>query len=629
MFLCLSWLPAFGWSTENELLARSPGSLADLSIEELANIEITSVSRKPEKLSEAAAAVFVITHEDIRRSGATSIPEVLRLAPNLQVARVDSSQYAISARGFNSTTANKLLVLIDGRSVYTPLFSGVFWDVQDTLLDNIERVEIISGPGATLWGANAVNGVINIITRNAQDTQGAFLSGGVGSEERALAGLRYGGKLSDTAFYRVYGKYFERDNTMLANGASVPDAWHKGQGGFRIDWSSAGDTLTLQGDVYRGAIDQALFDDKNIEGGNLLGRWERSGAGDSNLQLQVYYDHTEREFPGIFAEIRNTFDIDLQHRLKFAERHEIIWGGGYRFSRDDVSNRASLAFLPERRDLNLVNLFVQDSIALIKDRLQLTLGSKFEHNDYTGFEAQPSARVSWNPHEEQWLWGAVSRAVRTPSRIDRDLFAPASPPFLLAGGPDFESETVIAYELGYRGQPHGRVSLAVSMFYNVYRRLRSLQPVPATSAFVIVNRMEGETYGAELWADIELTDSWHLKPGYAFLHTDLRLPSASGDPLGVRAAGNDPEHRFLLRSVMDLTPELELDWIVRHVSALPDPNVPSYTTLDLRLGWKASKQLQVSLIAQNLFDKRHPEFGQAATRSEIERSVLLRAAWKF
>jgi iron complex outermembrane receptor protein len=627
LFVCLSWAPALGWSTaENEVLARSPDSFADLSIEELANIEIISVSKKPEKLSEAAAAVFVITHEEIRRSGATSIPEALRLAPNLQVARVDSSQYAISARGFNSTTANKLLVLIDGRSVYTPLFSGVFWDVQDTLLEDIERIEVISGPGATLWGANAVNGVINIITRSARDTEGTLLTGGGGNEERAFAGFRHGGKLSDNASYRVYGKYFERDSTVLASGTSVPDAWHKGQGGFRIDWSSTADTLTLQGDAYKGAIDQATFNDKIIEGANLLARWEHSWAKDSNLQLQVYYDHTERDFPGLFAEIRNTFDIDLQHRFKFSERHEIVWGGGHRSSRDDVRNSPGLAFLPERRDLNLVNLFVQDSIALLKNRLQLTLGSKFEHNDYTGFEAQPSARLSWKPYEEQLLWAAVSRAVRTPSRIDRDLFVPASPPFLLAGGPDFQSETVVAYELGYRVQPHARVSLSLSTFYNDYKHLRSLEPVPGTSALVLANRMEGETYGAELWADIKLTDSWRLKPGYAFLHKDLRLPSGSGDP---SIAGNDAKHRFLLRSAMDLTPKLEFDWTLSHVSSLPSPAVPAYTTLDLRLGWKQSKQLEVSLIGQNLLDKRHPEFGLASTRSEIERSVLVKAVLKF
>lgn len=628
LFLCLAWVPAVGSpanQNNNDLLARGPSSLVELSLEELGNIQITSVSKKPEKLSQAAAAIFVITREDIRRSGATSIPEALRLAPNLQVARVDSSQYAISARGFNSTTANKLLVLIDGRSVYTPLYSGVFWDVQDMLLEDIERIEVISGPGGTLWGSNAVNGVINIITSAAQDTEGTLLTGGGGNEERAFAGFRHGAKLSDDASYRVYGKYFDRDSTVVASGASVPDGWHKGQGGFRIDWGKVADTLTLQGDAYRGAIDQAIFSDKVIEGANVLGRWQRSWDEDSGLQLQAYYDHTKRDYPGIFAEVRNTFDIDFQHRFKLAERHEIVWGGGYRSSGDHVRNSTGLAFLPEQRELSLANLFVQDSIALLKDRLQLTLGSKFEHNDYTGLEVQPSVRLAWKPHDRQFLWAAVSRAVRTPSRIDRDLFIPGSRPFLLAGGPDFQSETVVAYEFGYRTQPHTRVSMTLSTFYNEYKHLRSVAPVPSTGVFVIVNGREGETYGAELWGDFELSDSWRLKAGYAILHEDLRVTPGSI----ATSEANDATHRFLLRSSMDLTPKFELDWTLSHVSALPDPTVPAYTTVDLRLGWKPSKQLEVSLIGQNLLDKRHPEFGPSNIRSEIERSVLVKAACRF
>ncbi|HVK55684.1 MAG TPA: TonB-dependent receptor [Burkholderiales bacterium] len=603
-------------------------TLAELSLEELGNIEITSVRRTPERLSDAAAAIFVITRDDILRSGVVTIPEALRLAPNLQVARVDATQYAINARGFNTATSNQLLVLIDGRSVYTPLYSGVFWDVQDVLMEDIDRIEVISGPGGALWGSNAVNGVINIVTRSAHETKDTVVLGAAGSETRAHVSFRHGGELSDTASYRIHGKYLDQDSTVRANGADVPDASRKGQIGFRLDWDKAADTFTVQGDAYKGETDQAAVDDKTVAGANLLGRWSRSLGADSNVQLQVYHDHTERDYPGTFKEIRNTTDIELQHRFKPAKRHEIVWGGGYRSSSDHVTNSATLAFLPTHVRLNLANLFLQDSITLIPERLDLTLGSKFERNDYTGLEIQPSARVAWKMKDRQLLWGAISRAVRTPSRIDRQLFSPGSPPFLLAGGADFRSETLLAYELGYRIQAHARASLSISTFYNVYDHLRSLEPQPS-GAFVIGNEMEGSTYGAELWGDLEVTKWWRIKAGYAYLEKDLRLSSNSRDPNGVRPSGNDAKHRITLRSSMDITPTLALDGTLRYVSALPNPSVPAYTTLDLRLGWKATKELEVALIGQNLLDKQHPEFGSAPNRSEIERNVMVRATWRF
>jgi iron complex outermembrane receptor protein len=605
--------------------AEDPAALAELSLEELGNIEITSVSKAPEWLSSAAASVFVITDEDIRRSGVTSIPEALRLAPNLQVARVDSSQYAISARGFNGITANKLLVLIDGRSVYTPLFSGVFWDAQDTLLEDIERIEVISGPGGTLWGANAVNGVINIITRKAKDTQGTLLSVGGGDEDQILGAFRYGGKVSDNLSYRLYGKYFERDDTVLANEDDVSDGWDKGQGGFRVDWNRGADSLTFQGDAYRGTIDQETPGDQKIEGENLLGRWERDLAGDANLQLQLYFDHTERDFPDIITEVRNTYDIEFQHRFSLTERHEIIWGAGYRTSSDHTRNSDFLAFQPRHRRLDVPSFFVQDKIALWKDRLHLTLGSKYEHNDYTGSEVQPSARLSWQVHERHFLWAAVSRAVRTPARLDQDAFIPASPPFLLEGGPDFESETVVAYELGYRTQPHRRVSLALTLFFNEYDHLRTLGQGSTPFSFVIDNGGQGETYGVELWGEVQLMDFWRLKAGYAFLEDDLRVSSGSTDPNEF----NDAKHRFLIRTSLDVTPTIELDGTLIYVSHLPDPDVPAYTTLDLRLGWQPIQGLEFSLIGRNLLDGQHPEFGSTPNRREIERSVLVRAVWRL
>src|SRR6185503_18357941 len=445
--------------------ATTTTDLTELSLDDLMNIEITSVSKKTERLSEAAASIFVITREDIRQSGYNSIPEVLRLAPNLQVARVDSSQYAITARGFNSTTANKLLVLIDGRTVYTPLFSGVFWDAQDTLLEDIERIEVISGPGGTLWGSNAVNGVINIITRRSQDTKGGLVSLGGGTKDR-VAGVRYGANLGENATFRVYGKGFDRENTTLGNGMNVEDAWKKGQVGFRTDWMQGSDALTLQGDGYTGTIAQ-VGDDKSISGANMLGRWNRTFQDGSALQVQAYFDRTRRVYPGVFKEQLDTYDIEAQHRFQVGERHELVLGGGYRMMHDAVTNGTGLAFLPSVFPLTRINGFIQDSIAL-HERLKLTLGVKLETNSYTGLEVQPNARLAWKFKDDALLWAAISRAVRVPSRLDTNLFAPGQPPFLLAGGRNFRAEKVIAYEVGYRAQLTPQASLSVSTYYNMY-----------------------------------------------------------------------------------------------------------------------------------------------------------------
>lgn len=606
-------------------------SLAELSLEELGNIDITSVLKRPERLSQAAAAIYVITRQDIGRSGATTIPEALRLAPNLQVAQVDSSQYTIGARGLNIANVNKLLVLIDGRTVYTPLFAGVFWDAQDVLLEDIERIEVISGPGGTLWGSNAVNGIINIITRNARDTQGTLITGGGGTRDRVLAGLRHGGTIADGVYYRVYAKYSDWDATAAADGASASDGWHKVQGGFRLDWAGGADALTLGADAYQGAIGQPILDDKRIEGANLLGRWQRTLSPDSNLTAQVYFDRTRRDHPLVFEETLKTYDIDVQHGFTAAERHQIVWGGGYRAHDDEVTNSAVLSFLPAHKELRLANVFAQDSIALVRDRLNLTLGAKLEHNSYTGWEVQPGGRLAWTLDENKnnLLWAAVSRAVRTPSRLDRELFF-STPGFTLAGGPDFRSESVLAYELGYRAQPNDRLALSMSSYYNVYDDVRNVERVAGSdSTYVLLNRMEGETYGAELWGDVVLTDSWRLKTGYAYLHTDFRLPPDSTDPTGVRSAGNDARHRFLLSSALNLTVRLEIDATLRYMGALPDPRVPAYTALDLRLAWRPNQRLEVALIGQDLLDQRHPEFGAPGTRREIEHGALLKAVWTF
>ena len=430
----------FSGRAQTNVGTASPSELKRLSLEELLNVEVTSVSRREEKVSEAPASIHLITQDDIRRSGARSIPEALRLAPNLNVAQASSRDWNISARGFNAgTLANKLLVMIDGRTVYTPLFSGVFWDVQDYPLEDLDRIEVISGPGATLWGANAVNGVVNIISKSARETQGFLGTAGGGTEERGFGSVRYGGKISDDIYYRAYAKYFDRDATVFPNGDAAADSWTKGQGGFRVDWDVREDNLlTVQGDAYDGREDQLFGKDISIAGGNILSRWTRNFSEDSRFETQVYYDRTHRFQEGTFGEDRDTFDIDSQYGKALGDRQNLLVGLGYRFTKDRVKNTPALAFFPAKLDRNLFTSFIQDEIEIVPDAFKLTLGSKFELNDYTGFEVQPSIRGAWTG-ERQVIWGAVSRAVRTPSRIDRHFFVPGTAPFALAGGPDFES----------------------------------------------------------------------------------------------------------------------------------------------------------------------------------------------
>lgn len=624
--LCMALGAGAAGAADDANTVKSAAELVRMSIEELADIEITSASKRPERLSSAAAAVYVITREDIRRSGATSIPEILRLAPNLQVARVDASQYAITARGFNSTTANKLLVLIDGRSVYTPLFSGVFWDVQDVLPENIERIEVLSGPGGTLWGANAVNGVINVITRSAADTSGALASAGAGNDERNLA-VRYGGKLGEDASFRISAKGSDDSHTVREIGGSADDSWHTKSAGFRMDWARGSDGLTFDANAYDGSIDQLINADKKVSGAHMLGRWNRRLGEESSLQVQAYVDRTKRTYPGTFGETLDTYDIEVQHRFAWGPRHDILWGGGYRLSRDDVTNTPALAFFPAQRDLTLANVFAQDSIAL-DDKLQLTLGAKLEHNNYTGLEFQPNARLAWKLRDNALLWSAVSRSVRTPSRLDRDFFVPGSAPFVFAGGPDFVSEKLRTYEIGYRAQPVSTVSFSISAFYNVYDDLRSLERTTGTET-VFANQMEGNTYGVETWGSYQVNDWWRLSAGYNYLVKDLHFKPGSRDISGTRAAGNDPRYQLTLRSTMNLAHNTELDVALRKVAALPDPAVPGYVELDMRLGWTVTKGVEISLSGFNLLDRRHPEFGNAPTRNEIGRSVYLRTLWTF
>jgi iron complex outermembrane receptor protein len=624
-------------------------SLKNLSLEELMNVEVTSVSKQPEPYRKSAASIQVITQEDIRRSGATTIPEALRLATNLSVAQKTSRNWAITARGFNTDLANKLLVLIDGRTIYTPLFSGVFWDRQDYLLEDIERIEVISGPGGTLWGANAVNGVINIITRSARDSQGSFVEVGGGSQPRAFTGMRHGGMIGANTFFRVYGKYFDRDDEAFPSGADARDASRGGQTGFRIDrTSNSKNAFTLQGDFYRTRADVPTGRESNIGGGNLLGRWTRTFNPASELRLQLYYDRTHLADPvpsqvlgttpvapaGTLKDDLDTYDVDLQHRFRLNDSNRIVWGLGYRLTHDSVGNSPALRFVPAVQERNLFSGFAQDELRLTKN-LTLTFGTKLEHNDYTGWELEPSGRLQLELTPRQMLWAAVSRSVRAPSRVDRDErlatpnLAPAIPN-LLIGGPHFRSETVTAYELGYRTQLGTKVSGSIATFYNDYDHIRStsLSPVTVFPLF-FENNLYAKTYGIELNGNYQPWDWWRLGIGYNFLDEHIHVkPGRSDFNKGLNETA-DPEHSFHLRSSVNFLKRFEFDSDVRWIdsfhynrSGVP-VTMPSYAELDSRLAFQPTEGVELSVVGRNLFHNQHAEYVISGSNpaEEIRRSV--------
>ncbi len=610
-----------------------PAELKQLSIEQLMEIDVTSVSRRSERLSKAAAAITVITGEDLRRSGVTNLPDALRLSVSMHVAQSDGHTWAISARGFNSSfaTADKLLVLIDGRSVYTPLFSGVFWDVQDVPLEDVDRIEVIRGPGATLWGANAVNGVINIITRSAKATQGGLVTAGAGNETD-LGSVRWGGKLGAGTYYRAYGKYYSRSALDLEQGGSAHDPLHRTQGGFRVDRDDAGaGAFTLQGDLYNGGYSEVSRpQDTDLDGANLLGRWKRTLAAGSSMDLQVYFDRSHRRTPGYFEEHRDTLDADFQHRFPVGQRQDVVWGLGSRVTRDEVTNSQVVEFIPDHRTLNLFSSFVQDEIALVKDRLRLTLGSKFEYNDYSGLEVQPSLRAAWTPNDRHTLWGAVSRAVRTPTRLDEDVaFLAANGTPFLSGNRDFRSEELLAWELGYRIQPTPDLLVDAALFYDVYDHLRTFEPVGSTGQFVFGNELDADAWGLELRSSWQPAPWWRLHAGYVWFGKHLRLAPDSGDPTGGKLSGDDPRSRWSLRSVMDLPGGFELDGWLRYVGELPSPLVPAYTELDVHLGWRWSERLELALVGQNLLHAHQVEFAPNPFVEAVQRSFYGKVTWHF
>jgi iron complex outermembrane receptor protein len=637
----LGWLGSRLAAADQTASVASLSALKSLSVEQLMNVEVTSVSRRPEKLLAAAAAIQVITADEIRRSGATLLPEVLRLAGNLDVAQKNPHDWGISARGFNAALANKLLVMIDGRTVYTPLFSGVFWDAQDYLLEDIDRIEVVSGPGGTLWGANAVNGVINITTKSARDTQGFYGEVGGGTGLRGFAGARYGMTIKPGVFLRAYGQTADRNNAVFASGAEAPDSWTARRGGFRLDADLPADSsLTIQGDAYRGSEYIVTSGVQHISGGNVLGRWARSSSPDSATSLQVYFDRTHLVDPitnsfGANQDITDdldTWDLDFQRRFPLGARHVVVWGLGYRVTRDAVQNAMNTAFLPAQVDHQLFSVFAQDE-ATVNDRLGLTVGSKLEHNDYTGLEWEPGLRLRWSAGSNQTAWAAVSRAVRMPARYDRDIFQPRPPPVVASGNKNFASEIVVAYELGYRVQLTPDLSTAVSVFYNDYDRLRSFGLVPGTTRQVSFgNNLFGETHGLEWSARYQVREGWRLRGDFDLILEHLHIRPGQMDLFGGRNETSDPRHRASLGSSWDLSSAVNFDANLRWVDVRPTTNgvVPRYFELAVRLAWRPTGRLELSLVGSNLLNDHHPEFGiSIPRREELQRSVLGKAAWKF
>src|SRR5690554_177995 len=595
--------------------------LKRLSLEELMNIDITIVSKRPQQLFNAPASVHVVSGEDIKRSGATRIPEALRLAPIMEVAQIVPVQWAISTRGFNSGLANKLLVLIDGRSIYSPLFAGVFWDMQNVFMNDIDRIEIIGGPGATVWGANAVNGVINIVSKNAGDTKGLFVEGIGGTELRGLGGIRYGGSINSEIDYRVYGKYVLRDGAVNTTGGDIESEWTLGQGGFRLDWKPAEiNKFTLQGDLYKSKLSLKNQDDPFVSGGNIIGLWTNYISETSDFTLQLYYDYVHRNVIGAYNDILNTFDVDFKHHFLLGTINNITWGGGYRLHEDNFMP-GTIIFDPQKISLQIFNAFIQDEIQLLKDRLYLTIGSKFEHNDYTGFEFQPGVRFLWNINDLQTFWAAVSRAVRTPSRIDRNWVIPN----VSSGSPDYKSEELLAYELGYRIHPSSSISVSLAAYYNMYDNIRSVETIitPPPARLVFGNGFEATTFGGDIKIDSKIFNWWLIRVGYSHIQIDFDKKPGSTDNSNGTTEAADSRHNFLLNSSMDLPANFKLDIIFRYVSDIENPvsHVPEYSELDLRVAYQLTPSIEVSVTGQNLLHDHHPEFGVETEWQRIERSI--------
>lgn len=635
--------------------------LTERSIEDLMKIEVTSVSKKEQKLSQVAAAVFVITQEDIHRSGATNIPDLLRMVPGLDVAQINANTWAISARGFNLQFANKLLVLIDGRAVYTPLFGGVNWDTQDVPLEDIDRIEVVRGPGGTVWGANAVNGVIDIITKRATETHGGLVVAGGGNIAQAFGTVQYGGEAAKGEDYRVFAKYLNEDHFPDPNGQNGVDGWHLLHSGFRLDSSlSTKDSFTTQGDLYTGSEGSVIVhssfnppDNTNVErltdlsGGDILSRWHHTFSDRSDTTLQLYFDRYTRSGPAV-SEVRNTFDLDFQHHFAWGSRQDLIWGIGYRRTSDQTVGTTDEAFIPPDKAGDLFNSFIQDQITLKPDRVYLTVGTKLENSYFTGFDVEPAARIAWTPGARRTFWAAVSRASRTPTRRDEDLNAtlaalPGPAEVVLLGDPDAKSEHVIAYEAGYRAQPLGRLSIDGAVFFNTYGNLQTVEILPdvvQSSPPLLIHRetlgngLHGTTSGVELAANWKVTGRWTLSPGYSFLEMHIHGdPTDSQDTASVAdIQGTNPVHQSQLRSHLELPHKLSWEAAAYFVDRLPAPLIASHTRVDTQLSWRIAESANLSLVGQDLVRDHHLEFNdplQSVNSSQVKRSAYAKVTWRF
>lgn len=662
--LTLALLPAVGMAQEPSSPEGEGQELTQFSVEDLLNVEVTSVSKRTQSLSDAPAAVFVITNDDLRRSGVTNIPDALRMVPGLNVARIDANKWAVTARGFNGRFANKLLVLVDGRSVYTPVFSGVYWESVDVPLHDVDRIEVIRGPGATLWGANAVNGVINILTKHSADTQGGWTSLAGGNMERAAFGVRYGTALGDATYGRAYLKGSKRSEFELSTGSPADDQWDTQRIGFRVDSQfRTRDGLTVQGDFYRDNLNQTVVlpslsppyletieESPEVRGANILGRWQHTSSPRSVFTLQAFHDRFERD-ELVVKETRRTTDFELQHQLLVGERQDIVWGLGYRYTRDELTNSSVTTVDPGTRNSGLFNAFIQDEIVLVPQKLRLTLGSKFEHNDYSGWEIQPNVRLFWTARPKHKFWTSISRAVRTPSRAEHDASfvtavlppSPVSPlPVALvsSGGTDFDSEELVAYELGYRVVPVASVALDLTLFHQEYDNLRSISPAQATfqgtyleQSFLFGNQKSGNTNGVELAASWQAADWWSWDLAYSYFNLDLDASEAAG------TSGYVPRHQLSIRSSVNPSKEIELDFWLRSVGAVEAIDgrnmrttmISDYTTLDIRLAWRPRRDLELALIGQNLLQDSHLEYVQEILTlpTEVPRGIYGKVEWSF
>ncbi len=624
--------------------------LKQLTLEQLGDLHVVTASKAPQQVLRTPAAVYVITQDDIQRSGAKSLPDILRLAPGVEVAQIDSSTFSVGIRGFGSRLARSVLVLIDGRSVYTPLFAGVYWEMQDTLLQDIDRIEVIRGPGATLWGSNAVNGVINIITKDAHETQGTSVEVGGGSVDQGFLSARYGGQWNGVS-YRVWGKGFTRGPQFHPNGDNFDD-WRRGQFGFRSDWNRGRDQFTLQSDYYTSAVGESLnvstysppaitAVERNIalSGGNVMMRWKRDLSGNSNFTLQAYFDRTNRRDIN-YGEVRNTFDVDFVHHIS-GHGYDLNWGVGARISPSDYTQVVpTVDFIPHQQTYNLFSAFVENQFTLAPDRLFFTVGTKLEHNSFSGFEVQPSGRLLWTPSKRQSVWAAVTRAVRTPSRVEQgfrytSLIVPALPLYVrLVGDGGFTSEQMLGYELGYRALLGAALYIDVAAFYNQYTDLLSVEASPLLVEtnpgpphlilpLLLRNGLKGETRGVEIAPIWNVTDRLRLRGSYSFLNLNTRLQPGSIDASTVgQTEGASPAHMATMQSFLRLPANFELDLTLRYVSALKNPVVDAYTTADARLGWGLSEHVGLSIAGRNLFQSSHVEFtGFPGPPVEIKRSV--------